>query len=104
MFLEVEPVDLLLTLAALLIQRRSASQSFEIMVCFLNKMASATFARICSYLLQFVLPHPRMFEPLLSNTSEKRFHPEAPISRGELAAIMARMQGLKGDGGPALTM
>lgn len=34
--------------------------------------------------------------------SEKRFHPDAPISRGELAAIMARMQGLKGEGGPAL--
>ncbi|HSH96558.1 MAG TPA: S-layer homology domain-containing protein, partial [Roseimicrobium sp.] len=35
--------------------------------------------------------------------SEKRFHPDASISRGELAAIMARMQGLKGDNGPALT-
>jgi hypothetical protein len=33
---------------------------------------------------------------------EKRFHPEAPISRGELAAIMARMQWLKGDDGPEL--
>lgn len=33
---------------------------------------------------------------------EKRFHPEAAISRGELAGIMARMQWLKGDDGPAL--
>ena len=33
---------------------------------------------------------------------DKRFHPDAPISRGELAAIMARMQGLKGKDGPAL--
>jgi hypothetical protein len=31
-----------------------------------------------------------------------RFHPEAPITRGELAVIMARMQGLKGKDGPEL--
>lgn len=31
--------------------------------------------------------------------SQNRFHPEAPITRGELASIMARMQGLKGKDG-----
>jgi len=35
--------------------------------------------------------------------AENRFHPDALITRGELAAIMARMQGLKGDDSPALT-
>ncbi len=34
--------------------------------------------------------------------ANNRFHPDAPITRGELAAIMARMQGLKGDDSPAL--
>jgi len=33
--------------------------------------------------------------------AQKRFHPDEPITRGELAAIMARMQGLKGKDGPA---
>jgi hypothetical protein len=32
--------------------------------------------------------------------AQMRFHPESPISRGELAGIMARMQWLKGDDGP----
>jgi len=31
---------------------------------------------------------------------QRRFHPEAPISRGEFAAILARMRDLKGNGGP----
>lgn len=34
--------------------------------------------------------------------AENRFHPDAPITRGELASIMSRMQGLKGDNGPEL--
>jgi hypothetical protein len=38
----------------------------------------------------------------VTGDAEKRFHPEALISRGELAGIMARMQGLKGDDGPQL--
>ena len=38
----------------------------------------------------------------VTGDTEKRFHPEAPISRGELAGIMARMQWLKGDDGPKL--
>jgi hypothetical protein len=38
----------------------------------------------------------------VTGDSEKRFHPEALISRGELAGIMARMQWLKGDGAPGL--
>ncbi len=33
---------------------------------------------------------------LVAGDDAKRFHPDNPISRGELAAIMARMQGLKG--------
>ena len=37
-----------------------------------------------------------------SADGENRFHPDALITRGELAAIMARMQGLKGNDGPAL--
>lgn len=39
---------------------------------------------------------------LVSADGEERFHPDAPISRGELAAIMACMQGLKGNDTPAL--
>lgn len=39
---------------------------------------------------------------LVSADSKKCFHPDAPISRGELAAIMARMWGLKGNDGPQL--
>jgi hypothetical protein len=35
--------------------------------------------------------------------AENRFHPEAPITRGELASIMSRMQWLKGDDGPEIT-
>ncbi len=38
----------------------------------------------------------------VSADGENRFHPNAPVSRGELAAIMARMQGLRGNDGPAL--
>jgi hypothetical protein len=34
--------------------------------------------------------------------SQNRFRPDAPITRGELAIIMARMQGLKGKDGPDL--
>jgi S-layer homology domain len=34
--------------------------------------------------------------------AENRFHPDAPISRAELASIMSRMQWLKGDDGPEL--
>jgi len=39
----------------------------------------------------------------VTGDSEKRFHPDAPITRGELAGIMARMWGLKGDDGPKLS-
>ncbi|PTX94878.1 hypothetical protein DB345_11220 [Spartobacteria bacterium LR76] len=39
---------------------------------------------------------------LVAGDDAKRFHPDNPISRGELAAIMARMQGLKGKDMPAL--
>jgi hypothetical protein len=39
---------------------------------------------------------------LVTADSDGRFHPDAPISRGELAAIMARMWALKGDDGPTL--
>jgi hypothetical protein len=35
--------------------------------------------------------------------AENRFHPDALITRGELASIMARIQGLKGEDSPALT-
>jgi len=35
--------------------------------------------------------------------SENRFHPEALITRGELASMMSRMQWLKGDNGPEFT-
>ncbi len=35
--------------------------------------------------------------------AENRFYPDRPISRGELAGIMARMQWLTGDDGPELT-
>lgn len=34
--------------------------------------------------------------------ADKRFHPDAPLTRGELAGIMSRMQWLTGDDGPAL--
>jgi hypothetical protein len=34
----------------------------------------------------------------VTGDAQNRFHPDAPITRGELAAIMARMWGLKGDG------
>ena len=34
----------------------------------------------------------------VTGDAQKRFHPDAPITRGELASIMARMWGLKGDG------
>jgi len=34
----------------------------------------------------------------VTGDSQKRFHPDAPITRGELASIMARMWGLKGKG------
>ena len=34
--------------------------------------------------------------------ADNRFHPQAPVSRGELAGIMARMQELTGNDGPAL--
>jgi hypothetical protein len=34
--------------------------------------------------------------------AEKRFHPNAEITRGELAEIMSRVQWLKGDDGPKL--
>lgn len=34
--------------------------------------------------------------------AQNRFHPEALISRGELASILSRMQWLKGDDGPEL--
>jgi len=34
----------------------------------------------------------------VTGDSQKRFYPDAPITRGELAAMMARMGGLKGDG------
>lgn len=34
--------------------------------------------------------------------AENRFHPESPITRGELASIMSRMQWLRGDDGPEL--
>jgi hypothetical protein len=37
----------------------------------------------------------------VAGDAAKRFHPEALMTRGELAAIMARMQGLKGNDGPA---
>ena len=39
---------------------------------------------------------------LVSVDDGKHFHPNAFMTRGELAAIMARMQGLKGDDSPAL--
>ncbi|MEZ0216852.1 MAG: S-layer homology domain-containing protein [Rariglobus sp.] len=44
------------------------------------------------------------FQPVkyVVGDANNRFHPEAPITRGELAAIMARMQGLKEDASPAL--
>jgi hypothetical protein len=38
----------------------------------------------------------------VTGDSQNRFHPDAPITRGELAAIMARMWGLKGEDGPKL--
>jgi hypothetical protein len=34
----------------------------------------------------------------VTGDAQKRFHPDAPITRGELASIMAHMWGLKGDG------
>lgn len=34
--------------------------------------------------------------------AQNRFHPDAPITRGELAFTLSRMQGLKGDKGPEL--
>ena len=38
----------------------------------------------------------------VTGDAEKRFHPDALISRGELAGIMSRMQWLTGDNGPQL--
>ena len=38
---------------------------------------------------------------LVPADGETRFHPDAPITRGQLAAIMALMQDLKGKDGPA---
>ncbi|HCE45181.1 MAG TPA: hypothetical protein DET40_16705 [Lentisphaeria bacterium] len=38
----------------------------------------------------------------VNGDAENRFHPQALISRGELAGIMSRMQWLKGDDGPVL--
>ncbi|MBN1855067.1 MAG: S-layer homology domain-containing protein [Pirellulales bacterium] len=38
----------------------------------------------------------------VTGDAENRFHPEAAITRGELAAIMSRMQWLKGDDGSEL--
>jgi hypothetical protein len=39
---------------------------------------------------------------LVTAGADKRFRPDALVTRGELAAIMARMQGLKGQDGPVL--
>lgn len=46
----------------------------------------------------------KFFQPVkyVVGDAANRFRPDAPITRGELAAIMARMQGLKGDDSPAL--
>ena len=41
-------------------------------------------------------------EKYVTGDAENRFHPEAPITRGELAGILSRMQWLKGDDGPEL--
>ena len=41
-------------------------------------------------------------EKYLTGDAENRFHPEARITRGELAGILSRMQWLKGDDGPEL--
>ncbi len=38
----------------------------------------------------------------VTGDAENRFHPEEPITRGELAGIMSRMQWLKGADGPEL--
>lgn len=40
------------------------------------------------------------FKGYIVADKDRRYHPEAPITRGELAAIMARMQNLKGKDGP----
>jgi len=38
----------------------------------------------------------------IDGDAANQFHPDAPITRGELAVIMARMQDLKGENGPEL--
>jgi hypothetical protein len=45
----------------------------------------------------------KFFQPVkyVVGDAANRFHPDAPITRGELAAIMARMQGLKEGDSPA---